>query len=153
VADPRTARPKHGRWPDRLAICSRHDEPVVLMPIIECRNPAGLDDLAKDRLAEQITADVQAVIRSPQDLISVTFDDLPAGSTYRAGTRTADTVIICHIREGRSDEAILRLMGTISATWSKHTHTAEEHIELAVAQYPAKHTMRRGQRLPEPPIV
>ncbi len=123
------------------------------MPIIECRNPIGLDHTAKDRLAEQITADVHATIHSPEDLISVTFDDLPAGSTYRQGARTTDTVIICHIRAGRSDAAILGLMAAISATWSKHTGTAEEHIELAVAQYPAKHTMRGGRRLPEPPII
>lgn len=123
------------------------------MPIIECRNPAGLDEPAKAGLAAQITADVHATIRSPEDLISVTFDDLPEGSTYRHGARTTDTVIICHIRAGRSDEAIRRLMETISATWSRHTDTPEIHIELAVAQYPAKHTMRGGQRLPEPPVA
>lgn len=123
------------------------------MPIIECRNPIGLDGPTKDRLAAQITEAVHATIRSPEDLISVTFDDLPDGSTYRQGTRTRDTVIICHIRAGRSDDAILSLMAAVSSTWSKHTDTSEDNIEIAVAQYPARHTMRAGRRLPEPPIV
>ena len=123
------------------------------VPIIDCRNRAGLDLKIKRQLAEQITADVHGVIKSPMDLISVLFSDFPAESTYRSGVPTADTIILCHIRSGRSDQAILRLMSTISATWSAFTGTSEEHIELAVSQYPARQTMRGGERLPEPPVL
>jgi len=123
------------------------------MPIIECKNRAGLSLETKAQLADEITAVVRDVIQSPMDLISVTFADLPAESTYRSGLPTSDTLIFCHIRKGRSDEAINTLLSRISATWAKLTNTGEEHIELAAAEYPAKFTMRNGVRLPEPPIV
>jgi phenylpyruvate tautomerase PptA (4-oxalocrotonate tautomerase family) len=70
------------------------------MPIIECKNRAGLSLETKAQLADEITAVVRDVIQSPMDLISVTFADLPAESTYRSGLPTSDTLIFCHIRKG-----------------------------------------------------
>lgn len=123
------------------------------MPVIDCKNRAGLSLETKARLAEEITTVVRDVIKSPTDLISVTFADFPAESTYRSGQPTDDTLIFCHIRKGRSDEAINRLLAAVSATWAKITDTSEDKIELTVAEYPAKFTLRGGVPLPEPPIV
>jgi phenylpyruvate tautomerase PptA (4-oxalocrotonate tautomerase family) len=123
----------------------------INMPIIACENRSGLSLDIKSRLAKEITAAVQDAIKSPLDLISVIFHDLPAESTYRSGVPTSETLIICHIREGRTDGAIQGLLAGVSTAWSRITGVSEDEIELAVQQYPAKFTMRGGVRLPEPP--
>lgn len=124
------------------------------MPIIECHNRADLDLDVKVQLGKEITEVVKNVIKSPDDLITVLFHDHPAESTYRAGVPTDDdTVIICHIRKGRSDAAIETLLSEVSQTWSRLTDTGLDKIEVGAAEYPAKHTMRGGALLPEPPIV
>jgi phenylpyruvate tautomerase PptA (4-oxalocrotonate tautomerase family) len=123
------------------------------MPVIQCENRAGLAPDVKAKLADEITAVVRDIIKSPMDLISVIFHDLPPESTYRSGVPTDETLIFAHIRAGRSDEAIQSLLKSISETWSRITGDSEDNIELSVQQYPAKFTMRGGQRLPEPPIV
>jgi phenylpyruvate tautomerase PptA (4-oxalocrotonate tautomerase family) len=123
------------------------------MPVIACENRAGLAPEVKARLASEITDVVREVIKSPLDLISVVFHDLDPASSYRSGERTEETLIFCHIRAGRSDEAIERLLAGVSQAWSRLTGDSEGNVELAVVQYPAKHTMRGGVRLPEPPIV
>ncbi|GAF48326.1 tautomerase family protein [Rhodococcus wratislaviensis] len=123
------------------------------MPVIQCHNRAGLDLETKAQLAEEITRDVHEIVKSPNDLISVIFSDLPAESTYRNGQATNETVIFCHIRKGRTDGAIERLLKTISHTYAKFTGLGLDEIEVAAAEYPAVHTMRNGQLLPEPPIV
>ncbi|CDR04348.1 tautomerase family protein [Streptomyces iranensis] len=123
------------------------------MPVIQCENRAGFAPDVKAKLADEITAVVRDVIKSPMDLISVIFHDLPPESTYRSGAPTDETLIFAHIRAGRSDEAIQSLLKSISEAWSRITGDSEDNIELAVQQYPAKFTMRGGRRLPEPPIV
>ncbi|MEV6029369.1 tautomerase family protein [Streptomyces sp. NPDC052036] len=123
------------------------------MPIVMVENRSGLTPEIKARLASDITDVVREVIKSPMDLISVVFHDLTPDSSYRSGVSTTETLIIAHIRAGRSDEAIERLLKGISQSWSRITGDSEDHIELAAAEYPAKRTMRGGVRLPEPPIV
>ena len=123
------------------------------MPIItiECR--AGLAVDLKARIAGEITEKVREVIKSPLDLISVVFHDLTSESTYRSGVPTSDTLIFCHIRDGRSDGAVLALAKDMSTIWSRCTGASEDHIEVAVATYPAKYVVRGGERLPEAPRV
>ena len=123
------------------------------MPVIQVENRVGLDASLKARLATEITDVVREVIRSPMDLISVVFHDLPEQNTYRSGDATGEALIFCHIRAGRSDEAIRTLLARVSATWSRLTGDPEDCVELVVAQYPARHTMRGGELLPEPPRV
>jgi phenylpyruvate tautomerase PptA (4-oxalocrotonate tautomerase family) len=123
------------------------------MPIIVCECRTGLSADVKSRIANDITDTVRAVILSPLDLISVVFHDLPAESTYRSGVPTEDTLIFCHIREGRSDAAVLALAKGVSAVWSKHAAVAQEHIEVAVQVYPARYVVRGGERLPDAPRV
>jgi phenylpyruvate tautomerase PptA (4-oxalocrotonate tautomerase family) len=123
------------------------------MPVIQVENRGSLAAEVKATLAGKITDVVREVIQSPLDLISVVFHDLPPESTYRSGAPTEETLIFCHIRAERSDQAIDTLLKRVSETWSSVTGDSEDNIELAVAQYPAKHTMRGGVRLPEPPHV
>ncbi len=123
------------------------------MPIIACECRAGLNAETKARIAREITDIVRSVILSPLDLISVVFHDLPAESTYRSGEPTTDTLIICHIRDGRSDAAVLALAQGVSKVWSQCTGSSEENIEVAVQTYPAKYVVRGGERLPEAPRV
>jgi phenylpyruvate tautomerase PptA (4-oxalocrotonate tautomerase family) len=123
------------------------------MPIIVVENRANLTPRTNAQLASGITDVVQDVIESPLDLISVVFHDLAPEDSYRSGARSEETLIFCHIRAGRSDHAIQTLLERVSETWSRVTGDSEAAIELAVAQYPAKHTMRGGVRLPEPAAV
>jgi phenylpyruvate tautomerase PptA (4-oxalocrotonate tautomerase family) len=123
------------------------------MPVITCENRAGLAPATKAELAARITEEVQAAIRSPLDLVSVVFHDLPRENTYRSGAPTEDTLIFCHIRAGRSDEAVQDLVARVSRAWSQVTGDPEDCIEVVAGQYPARFTFRNGQRLPEPPYV
>jgi phenylpyruvate tautomerase PptA (4-oxalocrotonate tautomerase family) len=123
------------------------------MPVISIENRAGLSASSKAELARKITEVVGKVIKSPDDLISVIFHDHPAENTYRSGEPTEEAIIFCHIRKGRSDEAILNLMREISTVWTSVTQVSEDNIELAVQEYPAKFTFRGGDRLPEPPFA
>ena len=123
------------------------------MPLIVCENRAALAPATKTAIATRITDVARKQFQSPADLISVVFHDLPPENSFRSGKPTTETVIICHIREGRSDGAIQSLMKAISMTWSDITGDSEDHIEIAVQQYQAKFTMRGGDRLPEAPRV
>jgi phenylpyruvate tautomerase PptA (4-oxalocrotonate tautomerase family) len=123
------------------------------MPIVVVEKNASLAPAVKAELAAEITDVLHTVIKSPDDLISVVFHDLPAESTFRAGVPTDEALIFVHIRLGRSDEAVDRLLKAISDVWVRVTGESDDAIELAAMQYPAKWTMRGGVRLPEPPIV
>jgi phenylpyruvate tautomerase PptA (4-oxalocrotonate tautomerase family) len=123
------------------------------MPIIVCENRVGLKAEIKAEIASKVTTAIQEIIRSPLDLISVVFHDLDAQSTYRSGRPSTDTLIFCHLRDGRSDGAILSLIKEVSAIWSACTGDSEDNIEVAAALYPARHVVRAGERLPEAPRV
>jgi phenylpyruvate tautomerase PptA (4-oxalocrotonate tautomerase family) len=123
------------------------------MPAFICETRAGLDPAIKAKLARDITDVVNEIIKSPFDLISVIFHDLQGEDTYRSGDHTTDTLILGHIRTGRTDGAVQRLGLAISATWSRITGVSEDDVEVLIQEYPAKFTFRGGERLPEPPIV
>ncbi|MGH3969499.1 MAG: tautomerase family protein [Mycobacterium sp.] len=124
------------------------------MPIIVCETHSQLAADTKARLAKEITDGFHDVIKSPLELISVVFHDLTPENTYRAGLSSDDeTLIFCHVRAGRTDGALLRLLERVSSIWSEVTGDPEDKIEMGICQYPAKFTMRGGVRLPEPPIV
>ena len=123
------------------------------MPVIQVENRVGLPPAMKAELASAITDVVRDVIRSPMDLISVVFHDLTPENTYRSGAATGETLIFCHIRAGRSDAAIHALLDRVSGTWSRLTGDSQDTVEVVVSQYPARHTMRGGKLLPEPPLV
>jgi phenylpyruvate tautomerase PptA (4-oxalocrotonate tautomerase family) len=121
------------------------------VPVVIVEKKASLDPGVKAKLAAEITGVLNDVIKSPDDLISVVFHDVPADSTFRAGVPTDEALIFVHIRVGRSDEAVLRLLKAISDAWTGITGESEDAIELVAVQHPAKWTMRGGKRLPEPP--
>lgn len=123
------------------------------MPIVVCECKAGLKSDLKAKIAQEVTDLIREIIKSPLDLISVVFHDLQAENTYRSGVPTSDTLIFCHIRDGRSDGAVLALAKGVSAIWSQCTGTSEDNIEVAVQLYPAKYVVRGGERLPEAPRV
>ncbi len=123
------------------------------MPIIVCECKAGLAVETKRRIAAEVTAQVQVIIQSPLDLISVVFHELAEGNSFRSGVEAQDTLIFCHIRDGRSDAAVLALAKAVSRVWSEVTGDAEDGIEVAVQLYPARFVVRGGERLPEAPRV
>lgn len=123
------------------------------MPIISIECRSGVPIPLKAKIADEITSRVQAVILSPLDLISVIFHELEPGNTYRSSAPTTETLIFCHIREGRSDSAVLNLAKGMSTAWCHCTGDSEDHVEVTVATYPAKFVVRGGQRLPEAPRV
>jgi phenylpyruvate tautomerase PptA (4-oxalocrotonate tautomerase family) len=123
------------------------------LPIISIQNREGIAPAVKEKLAQEITAVVHGAIRSPHDLISVVFADHAPESIYRNGSPTAETVIFCYIRKGRSDGAVQSLLAGISEVFSRLTEVPEDEVELSVIEIEAKFTMRGGQRLPEPPYA
>ena len=123
------------------------------MPIVVCECKLGIEPTVKAEIARRVTTAIREIILSPLDLISVVFHDTAAESSYRSGEPTSDTLIFCHLRDGRSDGAVLSLAKEVSAIWSACTGASEDHIEVAVALYPAKYVVRGGERLAEAPRV
>lgn len=123
------------------------------MPIIVCECRTGLAAEVKAKIATGITDVVLDIIKSPLDLISVVFHENSAENNYRSGKPGSDTLILCHIRDGRSDGAILALAKGCSTVWNACTGLSEDNIEVAVATYPARYVVRGGERLEEAPRV
>jgi phenylpyruvate tautomerase PptA (4-oxalocrotonate tautomerase family) len=111
------------------------------MPVIVCECKVGIAPTVKAKIATEITRVIREIILSPLDLISVVFHEATPENTYRSGEPTSETLIFCHIRDGRSDGAVLSLAKKVSS------------IEVLVALYPAKYVVRGGERLPEAPRV
>jgi len=123
------------------------------MPVIVCECKVGIAPAVKAKIATEITSAIREIILSPLDLISVVFHEATPENTYRSGEPTSETLIFCHIRDGRSDGAVLSLAKKVSAIWSACTGASEDEVEVLVTLYPAKYVVRGGERLPEAPRV
>ena len=123
------------------------------MPVIVCECKVGIAPGVKAKIATEITSAIRQIILSPLDLISVVFHEATPENTYRSGEPTSETLIFCHIRDGRSDGAVLSLAKEVSSIWSSCTGASEDEVEVLVALYPAKYVVRGGERLPEAPRV
>jgi phenylpyruvate tautomerase PptA (4-oxalocrotonate tautomerase family) len=123
------------------------------MPVIVCECKVGIETGVKAKIATEITSAIREIILSPLDLISVVFHEATPENTYRSGEPTSETLIFCHIRDGRSDGAVLSLAKKVSSIWSSCTGASEDEVEVLVALYPAKYVVRGGERLPEAPRV
>ncbi|MFJ5298920.1 tautomerase family protein [Pseudomonas sp. NPDC088368] len=123
------------------------------MPIIVCNTRAGLDVDVKRRVAKAITLAVNEIIKSPLPIISVIFNDLASESSYVGGEPGADTLIMCNIRAGRSEEAKVALVKRVSALFSELAGVPEERIETGLLEYVAKYIIRGGKQLPDPPYA
>lgn len=123
------------------------------MPLILCNTRAGMDSALKANLASAITEVVHATIKSEYYHISVIFNDLPSESSYVAGKPGRDTIIVCNIRLGRSEGAIMSMSQRISDTWHELTGQSEDEIEVTVQEFIAKYVVRGGKPMPAPPYA
>ena len=113
------------------------------MPVIVCECKVGIESGVKARIASEVTSAIREIILSPLDLISVVFHEATPENTYRSGEPTSETLIFCHIRDGRSDGAVLSLAKKVSSIWSACTGASEDEVEVLVALYPASSYNRR----------
>ena len=88
------------------------------MPVIVCECKVGIEAGVKAKMAAAFTSAIREIILSPLDLISVVFHESTPENTYRSGEPTSETLIFCHIRDGRSDGAVLSLAKKVSSIWS-----------------------------------
>jgi phenylpyruvate tautomerase PptA (4-oxalocrotonate tautomerase family) len=123
------------------------------MPIIVCNTRAGLDVDVKRKIAKAMTIAVNETIKSPLEIISVIFNDLSAESSYMGGEPGGDTLIMCNIRAGRSDEAKLTLVKKVSAIFSDFAGISEDRIETGLLEFVPKFIIRGGKQLPDPPYA
>jgi len=123
------------------------------VPLIICNTRAGMDCALKAKVASAITEVVHETIKSDYYHISVLFNDLASESSYVAGKPGSDTIIVCNIRVGRSDNAVKTLSQRISDTWHELTGQSEKEIEVAVQEFQAKFVVREGKPMPDPPYA
>jgi phenylpyruvate tautomerase PptA (4-oxalocrotonate tautomerase family) len=128
-------------------------ERIEDMPIIVCSTRAGLDIDVKRKIAKAITTAVNETIKSPLGIISVVFNDLSAESSYVGGEPGSDTLIMCNIRGGRSEEAKITLVKRVSAIFGDLAGISEEKIEVGLLEYVSKYIIRGGRQLPDPPYA
>lgn len=122
------------------------------MPIIVCTTRAGMDTQMKRRIAQQITEAVHETIKSARPIISVVFNDIAAESSFVGGDFGSDTLIMCNIRGGRSDEAKEALVQRVCDIWSDITGQDSQHVEVGLLEFDPKFIFRGGKRLPPPPV-
>ena len=123
------------------------------MPLIICNTRAGMDSALKAKVASAITEVVHEAIKSDYYHISVLFNDLASESSYVAGKPGSDTIIVCNIRVGRSDNAVKTLSQRISDTWHEMTGQSEKEIEVAIQEFQGKFVVRGGKPMPDPPYA
>jgi len=123
------------------------------VPLIICNTRAGMDCALKAKVASAITEVVHETIKSDYYHISVLFNDLASEISYVAGKPGSDTIIVCNIRVGRSDNAVKTLSQRISDTWHELTGQSEKEIEVAVQEFQAKFVVREGKPMPDPPYA
>ena len=123
------------------------------MPLILCNTRAGMDAALKAKVASAITEVVHATIKSDYYHISVIFNDLPSESSYVAGKPGRDTIIVCNIRLGRSEGAIMSMSQRISDAWHELTGQNEDEIEVTVQEFIARYVVRGGKPMPAPPYA
>jgi len=123
------------------------------VPHIICNTRAGMDCALKAKVAAAITEVVHETIKSDYYHISVLFNDLASESTYVGGTPGCDTIILCNIRAGRSENAVKTLSQRISDTWHEITGQSVEEIEVAVQEFQGKFVVRGGKPMPDPPYA
>jgi phenylpyruvate tautomerase PptA (4-oxalocrotonate tautomerase family) len=123
------------------------------MPIIVCSTRAGMSVDVKRKIAKAITIAVNETIKSPLEIISVVFNDLASESSYVGGEPGGDTLIMCNIRAGRSDEAKITLVKRVSAIFSDLGGIPEDRIETGLLEYVSKYIIRGGKNLPDPPYA
>ncbi|MCE4573565.1 tautomerase family protein [Caballeronia sp. CLC5] len=107
----------------------------------------------KRKIAKAITIAVHETIKSPLDIISVVFNDLASESSYVGGEPGGDTLIMCNIRAGRSDDAKLTLVRKVSAIFSDYAGISEDRIETGLLEFNPKFIIRGGRQLPDPPYA
>jgi phenylpyruvate tautomerase PptA (4-oxalocrotonate tautomerase family) len=112
-----------------------------------------MDCALKAKVASAITEVVHETIKSDYYHISVLFNDLASESSYVAGKPGSDTIIVCNIRVGRSDNAVKTLSQRISDTWHEMTGQSEKEIEVAIQEFQGKFVVRGGKPMPEPPYA
>ncbi len=123
------------------------------MPIIVCTSRAGMSIATKRSIAKQITDAVHATIKSDPAIISVVFNDIASESSFVGGDFGSDTLIMCNIRGGRSDEAKAALVKRVSDIWTTTTGQDANHVEVGLLEYDPKFIFRGGKRLPDPPLA
>jgi phenylpyruvate tautomerase PptA (4-oxalocrotonate tautomerase family) len=123
------------------------------MPIIVCTTRAGMNVETKRSIAKQITAAVNETIKSDPSIISVVFNDIVSESSFVDGEFGSDTLIMCNIRGGRSDEAKATLVKRVSDIWTTTTGQDANHVEVGLLEYDPKFIFRGGKRLPDPPMA
>jgi phenylpyruvate tautomerase PptA (4-oxalocrotonate tautomerase family) len=112
-----------------------------------------MDGALKAKVASAITEVVHETIKSDYYHISVLFNDLASESSYVAGKPGSDTIIVCNIRVGRSDNAVKTLSQRISDTWHEMTGQSENEIEVAIQEFQGKFVVRGGKPMPDPPYA
>ncbi len=66
----------------------------------------------------------------------------PRPRAYCSEESTSETLIFCHMRDGRSDGAVLSLAKRVNSIWSACTGASEDEVEILIALYPAKYVVR-----------
>ena len=123
------------------------------MPHIICNTRAGMEGALKAKVASAITEVVHQTIKSDYYHISVLFNELAPENSYVAGKPGSDTIIVCNIRAGRSDNAVKTLSQRISDTWHEITGQSQNEIEVAIQELQGKFVVRGGKPMPDPPYA
>jgi phenylpyruvate tautomerase PptA (4-oxalocrotonate tautomerase family) len=119
------------------------------MPFFSCNVPAGsLTDSQKDDLAKAITRIHVEVTGGRPELVHVTYNELAAADSYTAGELSSDTIIIGHIRAGRSDIDKQRLLREVTDAVAAAGRPPDT-IAVVIRDVPAKYIIESGEIAPE----
>ncbi len=120
------------------------------MPFYQFTVTAGSPSADKKaELAGVVTKVHTSVTGAPARYVTISFNEVPAGSVFAADTPVPYGRLVGIIRAGRSPEVKRELLETLASAWSDVTGEPRESFALFLQEVPGSAVMEHGQILPE----
>jgi phenylpyruvate tautomerase PptA (4-oxalocrotonate tautomerase family) len=120
------------------------------MPLYTITTQAGaLNDQARARLAEELTAFHADYAGVPRTWVHIVFHEYPPGCGFSAGKPSSTAALTLLIRTGRDSGYKREMLKRLWALLQAATEAPDEEIALGIQEVPASQAMEMGKITPD----
>jgi phenylpyruvate tautomerase PptA (4-oxalocrotonate tautomerase family) len=120
------------------------------MPLYTITTQAGvLDSLAKEELADKLTAFHAEYAGVPKKWVHIVFHEYPIGSGSTGGGPSPTAALTLLIRTGRSADYKRDMLKRLWSLVQAATAAPDEEIVLGIQEVPSCQAMEMGQIMPD----